>query len=147
MLTFIILFIRSSSVHHPKFPPPSAAAAAAAAGIYRRRRDGVTGVSRHGRWLRHQRAGPVMPHPVPPAPSPGSASGGPSDARRDTVLAVIQLSARMCEYSCTRHGPHFAPMALGGKPLSILHRLSPTPAGKGTQPFHTCMRVPWHVES
>jgi hypothetical protein len=41
----------------------------------------------------HQRAGPVMQHPVPPAPSPGSASDGPSDARRDTVLAGIQLSA------------------------------------------------------
>ena len=86
------------------------AAAAAAAGIYRHRRDGVTGVSRHGRRLRRRRAGPATPTPQPP----------PSPAAGDTVLAVIQLSARLCEYACTRHCPHYALTALGGKPLHPL---------------------------
>ncbi len=45
----------------------------------------------------------------------------------DTVLAVIQLSARLCEYSCTRHGPHYAPEGADG------------PRGQATPP--SCMSV------
>ncbi len=36
------------------------------------------------------------------------------------MLAVIQLSARLCEYSCTRLCPNYALTALGGKPVHPL---------------------------
>ncbi len=92
----------------------------------------MTGVSRHGRLLRRRLAGATTP-PPPPLPSP---------AASDTVLAVIQLSARLCETSCTRHGPHYALKALGGKPLHRLACTYGTDAGGQSHPAfpHTLHR-------